>query len=264
MRFAPQRLRLAPVRRADLEPGRSWSGFQASLDPGELRGDGQWTDQRWELFAYVRTGRVRRRRARFALDDPALVRAVELPGTDEALVRAVTTLDGAVRLEVRTRWVRVDRHRVLEGGRLELTGVARLGEVADPAGVVRQGAAAEPALELTRTGDRHTLTFPLAIAADGAFSVRLPLWELRSAPNEARREGRDAGEWELSATGGRPVVLAGGLDGAAWRWASRDMSLVRTASGGARLVERALEAVPGVPAVAAVAPDTGRAVAPAS
>ncbi len=96
MRVAAQELRTAPIRRGDLDTEIAWSGFRASLDPDELRAGRAWTDQRWEVFAYVRTGWVRRRRARFAIDDPELVHTVELPASGAVLVRASTTSDGAV------------------------------------------------------------------------------------------------------------------------------------------------------------------------
>jgi len=271
MRFAAQRLRIAPVRRGDLDPDVSWSGFRAALDPAALRGGGAWADQRWELFAYVRTGRVRRRRARFAIEDPALVRTVELPGSDEVLARATATADGAVSVDVRTRWLRIEHHRVAGGvssaePALELEGVARLGPAAAPAleleGVARLGPAAEPALELTRTSDRLTLTFPLAHGRDGAFRLRLPLGGLRVAAHEARPEGHEAVEWDLRATGGHPVVLAAELDGAAWRSGDRDMSLVRTPAGGARLLERRLAPAPTAAPEPAAAAEPSRAGSP--
>jgi CDP-glycerol glycerophosphotransferase len=222
-RWRPLRLRMAalglataPGRRADLEPRLSWAGFRASLEPDALRErDGGWTDGRWDLFAYVRSGPVRRRRARFVIADPGLVRTVEVPGPGDALVRATARADGSVCLDVGTRWVRIERHRLLPGGVLELEGVARNGD----------GAA--PVLELARAGEPPRVAYPLRAGADGAFVLRLPLVELRGAA-----------EWELAVAGGLPVVLGEAIDGAAWRSAGREMELASTPTGGVRLVER--------------------------
>ena len=87
MRFAPRRLATAPTRRNDLEPRLRWSGFRATLDPKTLLDDGA---ARWELFAYARSGGLRRRRAVFAVDSPqaADIRA------GKALVRAAVTAAG--------------------------------------------------------------------------------------------------------------------------------------------------------------------------
>ena len=239
-RWRPLRLRLAalglataPGRRGDLDARVSWSGFRASLEPGALRDrDGGWTEGRWELFAYVRSGPVRRRRARFVIADPELVRTVELSGPGDALIRATVRADGAVSLDVRTRWVRIERHRLLPGAVLEIAGVARAG--GDEAPVLELTASEGGATPLELAGDRPRLAYPLRAGADGAFVLRLPLAELR-----------DGREWELAASGGLPVVLGGTVDGARWRSADRDMELGSTVAGGVRLRERRIpERVP--------------------
>jgi CDP-glycerol glycerophosphotransferase len=243
-RLRPVRMRLGAkvlptrsARRPDLDPAIGWSGFRAALDVDDLLRDEPPGDARWELFAHVRTGPVRRRRAQFVIDDPRHVRAVELPGPPDLLVQASLDGNGHARVTVATRWLRVESHRLAERGLLELSGTARLAGI--PA----------PELELTRIADRLTLRFPITVA-DGGFRAIVPLDALRVAPYEARAS--DA-EWELrpAAGAGRPqLVLASELSGAAWRTGTRDLSLVRTDTGGARLLERELVPRP-VPSIAA-------------
>jgi CDP-glycerol glycerophosphotransferase len=219
MRIAPRRLKTAPARRNDLEPRLRWAGFRATLDPKTLLDDGE---ARWELFAYARSSGLRRRRAVFSVDGPltADVRA------GKALVRAAVTAAGKASLTVTRHWVCVERHRRIGNGILELAGTARL----------RLGAAAE--LEFVRVADGARVRFPLVVAGS-TFSVQVMLADLRLAPGEA---GPDA-EWDMAVVDGlqRPLLsMAEALSGAAWRSAGRDMTLTRTADGGARLDEHEL------------------------
>ena len=85
MRLRARRLATSPVERPDLGPRRRWAGFTASLDPATL------PPGRWELFATVRAGRLRRRRAVFALENPSLARDVAVPA-----MRATVSADGRV------------------------------------------------------------------------------------------------------------------------------------------------------------------------
>ena len=91
MRLAPARLATMPVRRHDLEPRLQWSGFRASIAPEALLVEGEW-----RLFAYVRHGGLRRRRAVFTLDDPALARTIDIPVSHTSLVQATVSTDGRV------------------------------------------------------------------------------------------------------------------------------------------------------------------------
>jgi CDP-glycerol glycerophosphotransferase len=198
MRFAPTRLATMPLRRRDLEPRVQWSGFRASIAPSALLGS-----EEWEIFASVRSGGLRRRRAVFVVDDPSVVRTIDVPAGDDVLVQATVSADGRARIAVPPQWVRVESHRRI-GGVLELTGRARVGGGA----------------ELELAGVR----FPLAVAGS-SFSVRLDLADLGD------------GEWNLAIAGAR-LSLSDALSGAAWRSGGRDMALERTASGGGRLVVR--------------------------
>jgi CDP-glycerol glycerophosphotransferase len=220
MRFAPRRLATAPARRNDLEPRLRWAGFRATLDPKTLIEDG---DARWDLFAYARSGGLRRRRAVFAVDAPqaADVRA------GQALVRAAVTASGRATVTVAERWVCIERHRRIGNGIVELAGTARL----DPS-------AAEPELELVRAGDGAKVRFPLAVAG-WTFRVQVMLAELRLAAGA--READAA--WDLAVIAGlqRPLLsMSEQLSGAVWRAGGRDLALERTVDGGGRLVEHEL------------------------
>jgi hypothetical protein len=205
MRLAPRRLSTAPARRADLEPRLRWAGFTASLAPETLRADG---DARWELFAHVRAGGLRRRRAVFALDGPSLPRTVDLPAGGDMLMRATVGADGRAVVTLTSRFVRIDSHRRIGSDVLELSGRARL---ASPA-PLRVGAVAAP-LVLTGSAFRAQVSLA-ALEGDAVLSVE-----------------------------GAALSLAEHLDGAAWRAGGRDMALERTADGGGRLlVGRAAQA----------------------
>ena len=101
MRLAPRRLPTTAVERPDLGPRRRWAGFTAALDPATLR------PGRWELFATVRAGRLRRRRAVFAFQDPSLARGVDIPADGAPLMRATVSADGRVAVTVTPREARV-------------------------------------------------------------------------------------------------------------------------------------------------------------
>jgi hypothetical protein len=120
MRLSPARLATMPVRRRDLEPRIQWSGFKASLSPAALLVHGDW-----EIFASVRSGGLRRRRAVFVVDDPALVRTVDMPAGDDVLMQATVSADGRVMISVTPQWVRVELHRRIGAHVLELSGRAR-------------------------------------------------------------------------------------------------------------------------------------------
>ena len=229
MRLAPSRLATMPVRRRDLDPRLQWSGFRASIAPEALTGDGEW-----QLFAYMRRGGLRRRRAVFTLDDPALARTIDLPA--DTLMQATISPDGRARVRVPPHWVRIELQRRVGAQQIELSGRARL-----PRDV-------EPELEL-RAGDA-AVRCPLAVYGS-SFRACLDVAELRDAAGAA-----DA-EWELAViagSGGTVLSLAEDLSGAAWRLGGRDMALERTAAGGGRLIDRGRAAV--------VAPSPAPAAAP--
>jgi CDP-glycerol glycerophosphotransferase len=220
MRFAPRRLATAPARRNDLEPRLRWAGFRATLDPKTLIDDG---DARWELFAYARSGGLRRRRAVFAVDAPqaADIRA------GKALVRAAVTASGRATVTVAERWVCIERHRRIGNGIVELAGTVRL----DPS-------ATEPELELVRAADGAKVRFPLAVAG-WTFRVQVMLSELRLAAGGV--DGDTA--WDMAVIAGlqQPLVsMSEQLSGAVWRAGGRDLALERTAAGGGRLLESEL------------------------
>jgi CDP-glycerol glycerophosphotransferase len=209
MRLSPRRLATAPDRRTDLEPRLRWAGFRASLDPRTLLDDGE---ARWELFAYVRSGGLRRRRAVFAVDAPqsADVRA------GKTLVRATITGTGRATVTVTQRWACVERQRRIGDGVVELSGTARLDAPAE--------------LELT-CGDA-TARFPLTVVGT-AFSVQVVLADLADG----------AEDWTLAVVSGarQPLLsLADELSGAAWRTGARDVTLARGDDGAPQLSVRTI------------------------
>ena len=84
----------AAVEPLDAPRPPCWSGFAATLDPAALRRGGRWVEGTWELSAAVRAGGLRRRRARFVVEDPRVARAVDLPAPPEISVRATATPEG--------------------------------------------------------------------------------------------------------------------------------------------------------------------------
>jgi CDP-glycerol glycerophosphotransferase len=213
MRLAPARLATRPVRRRDLDPRLQWSGFAAALAPERFDDGG---DAEWDLFAYVRVGGLRRRRAVFSVDDPAIVRTIDLPG--RALVQATVSADGRATVRVSAQWARIELHRRLGARELELSGRACLARDS------------EPQLELA--ADDAALRFPLEVRGS-TFRVSIDVAALREAAGEA--------DWAMRivASSGRPVLaLAESLGGAAWRLGGGDMALERTSTGGGRLLDR--------------------------
>jgi CDP-glycerol glycerophosphotransferase len=230
LRLAALRIPTAPVRRGDLAGGYAWAGFEAALDPRTLRKPkrGQTLfrfGDSWDLYATTRVGLLRRRRARFVLASPELIGAHDLPGGEDACVRAVVTSDGAIRVEVRTTWARLRARRVTDGV-LELDGELRGG--------------AAPRLELRRRSDGRVHVYDAAVAGEG-FRARLPLADLAAAPPslEAAATGAPGAHemWE-AAVAGLPLVLPDELDGIAWTVGEHEVSLERTRRGDAALVTR--------------------------
>ena len=210
-RVPPVRLRTYATYRPDLPREEAWAGFEAALEPADLpAGDG-----RWELYVAARAGGLRRRRARFALAGPELVRAIDVPGDGDRLVRAAATAAGGIVVEARTRWAAVRDSRLPEPGVLELDVDVRVGGDA-------------PGLVLVSGGEERAYPLVRSLA-------RIPLADLA------------AGAWELAVDGaGRrlAVALPGHLSGAAWRSGDLELTLVRTDQGDAELFAGAQVPVP--------------------
>jgi CDP-glycerol glycerophosphotransferase len=203
MRLAPTRLATMPVRRRDLDPRVQWSGFRASIATTALLEHGEC-----ELFAYVRSGGLRRRRAIFTVDDPALVRTIDVPAGDDVLIQATVSADGRVTIGVPPQWVRIESHRRIGGDVLELSGRARL----------------ETDAELELSDGTAALRFPLE-RTGSRFRVQIGLAEVRD------------GDWGF-AIAGAVLSLSDRLSGATWRSRGRDMTLERTPAGRGRLMAR--------------------------
>jgi CDP-glycerol glycerophosphotransferase len=232
LRVAGLRIPTAPIRRGDLSGDYAWAGFEAALNPrvlgepiGGLAPFKGWQDGTWDLYASTRVGSLRRRRARFLLASPELIGALDLDGGDDVRLRALVTADGALRLDVRTTWARLQTRRSTDGV-LELTGEVRGGSAAG--------------LELRRRSDGRVHVYDATVAG-GAFRARLPLADLSGAPPslEAAVTGGPAAHemWELSVAG-LPLGLPEELDGIAWTSGEHEIGLERTRRGDAALVTR--------------------------
>ena len=227
LRMTATALPTAPLRRSDLGARRAWAGFEAVLDPAAL-GAG-----RWDLFVVARAGGLRRRRARFALATPALVGALDLalPGA-----RLSVTADGALRVEVASRWARIDARRVT-GGVLHLHGSFA-------------GAAPVPRLRLRRQSDGMTLVHDAPLGA-GTFRAAVPLADLAGV--EPSLEAVVTGTpgvheaWDL-ALGELALQLPEPLGDIAWASGGHDCTLARTRSGDATLETRRRHAPVALPA----------------
>jgi CDP-glycerol glycerophosphotransferase len=234
--LAGLRLPTAPARRTDLPASGvdiAWSGFEATLDPEALRVRGAWVDGTWDIHAVTRHGMLRRRRARFVLDSAALLGAIDLPVAGDAHVRARVTPDGAVRIDVRTRWARLcELTRI--GAELELRGE----------GCVDPGA--DWTIVLERRSDGERLSGPARLERDGTrrrFLARASLLALAGAPPSLEATAAGTGAlhemWELQLVGGGrryPLSVPQELAGAAWPAGGAEVSMVRTRSGDAALV----------------------------
>ena len=246
--LAPLRFKTRMVHRPDANAlmshhhaDVSWSGFEATLDPKRLRGDGTW-----EVYITARVGLLRRRRVRFHVDDVLPPRTAELPAPDGVVKRAVPTPDRRLELQVREQWAAL-RESALDGDELVLRGTLRA-----PDG-------AELKLELLGGDGSKTLRRPVAVEGE-TFSARVPLKKLRGAAgttavafDEDNEEDEDADDehdvapsWELFVTGGgerRRVTLPEGSEEARWDVDGGELALVRTRQGEASLTLRAPHAV---------------------
>ncbi len=196
----------------------SWSGFEAVLDPADLRGRRGGGAASWELFVTVRSGGVKRRRSRFTFDALRPLRRVELPGSPGLFLSAAATAERGVSIDARPQAATVGAPRPAGGDALEIAG-----RLALPAG-------AKPMLELEdETGERRIRR---KLATDGtAFTGRLPIAELTAGADDEDGPGGwdltiveggrrtpatlvDAGASETCVVAGRTSVLLPGPRGA--------------------------------------------------
>ena len=204
----------------------SWSGFEATLDPRDLRSARRWNEGTWEIYVTVRVGGVKRRRSRFVLDGPFPIRAVALPVAADVDVTAAVTPDGDVTLDVRRQSA-----TLRGGGHLD-------GDVLELAGELRLPPADKPKLELRRAVDGRRFRYPLEMTGGAAaqrFVSRVRLAQLRAAEPELEDvEPGGSTAWELwTVEGGRrtPVALPEPAPGMAWRAGGREVQLARGGRG---------------------------------
>ncbi|MGH2968412.1 MAG: hypothetical protein ACRDK0_05015, partial [Solirubrobacteraceae bacterium] len=210
----------------------AWSGFSTAIRPRDVVGE-EAAEQRWDVFAYVRTGSIRRRRARFEIDRPL---TLDMPAGDGALVRATATPGGAVAVAVHRSWLRIEARRMVDGPAVELSGTV--------AGLPEE-------LQLVRSGDRLKVCRGIEVR-DRAFTAVVPLRALRSGPYESRRAGEES-EWTLACTAGGsvlPVVIDAAIDGSRWRADGCELSIASAETGMPLLTEREVRRAP-EPAISA-------------
>jgi CDP-glycerol glycerophosphotransferase len=184
----------------------SWSGFEATLDPGKLRGEGSW-----DVYVTVRAAGIKRRRARY-FREPARPLLPVSVGAGDATV--TVALDADAELEV-TRWrasATVRDARLLESGQVEL-------QIDGPG----------DGLELREGGGRR-------------FRVPIKDGRARVLAERLRMEEEDS-LWDLLVADGERLLPLATAEQVAWRLAEgREVALVR-AGHGAALAERAPRAV---------------------
>jgi CDP-glycerol glycerophosphotransferase len=254
IRLTAKKLDVTPVRRPDVTGGLTqrlrnldWSGFEATLDPRDLRTAGRWRPGTWELFVIVRSGKTHRRRGRFNFNKLRPVRGIELGNTPpDVLAKAVPLAGGGVAIEVRTEWTTVRDHRVVDGDVLELSGELRgsLGE--------------KPRLEVVRRGDEKKFKYPIEVDGD-SFTTRIKLKQILKAGKTADAEEAEAEEqgdaeeqedpeqaddrqgWDLqtSSAGERATVgLPREAAARVWSGNGRELWLSRTRKADAALIDQ--------------------------
>jgi CDP-glycerol glycerophosphotransferase len=217
----PDATAMAPRAMRDV----AWSGFEATLDPADLRTAGLWREGVWDLYVTIRPPGIKRRASRFQTEAHRPLAAVELPASGRVRARAAAIANGGVVVDVRRHWMTVRSHR-LEGGVLTLSGVARM-----PAGAT---------LEALRSGDGARIECRLEIER-GAFVAQVPLRELDAAA--ARRQGSEVrasrrGAWALWAVTGDERVRVGlpeDVPVTAWRCGDHELAVFRNGMGQASL-----------------------------
>ncbi|MEA2386816.1 MAG: CDP-glycerol glycerophosphotransferase, partial [Thermoleophilaceae bacterium] len=209
----------------------TWSGFEATLDPRKLGRGGRLKPGTWELYVTVRTGKIKRRRARFELGRVRPLRAIELPSAGDVSAKVVPTAHGGVAVDARDEWAAVRGHSLVKDDVLELSGE------------IKGAADAKLKLEVTRRSDQATFRYPLKVEGD-AFSTRVKLPDLLGVAAES--DGDEEGEveernvWDLHTVAGglrRSVSLPEGASGTAWQRNGRAFVLARTKKADAALVE---------------------------
>ena len=107
--LVPLRLRTRAVPRPDAVPSRgpracdlTWSGFEATLDPGALRTRRGRAGGAWELYVTVRARGVTRQRVRFVMDDRHPLPPVAMPIEPGRVLEAAPTDAGGIELRVRS------------------------------------------------------------------------------------------------------------------------------------------------------------------
>jgi CDP-glycerol glycerophosphotransferase len=183
----------------------SWSGFEATLDPGQLRGEG-----RWEVYVTVRAAGIKRRRSRFFREPARPLQPLSLAAGDATVTVAVNS-DAELDVMRFAAAAALRGARLLESGQVEL-------EIDGPG----------DGLELREAGGRR---------------FRVPIKDGRARVLAERLRMEEDSLWDLLVADGERLLPLTTDTQAAWEAGEgREVALLR-AGHGAALAERAPQAV---------------------
>jgi len=164
------------TRRPELPARDAWSGFVVTLHPADL--ERAASRGRSELCISVRTRGIRRRRTRFAVSGPGVLRTHVVETQSGAFVEVTTGGDGSVRIRPRHSHARLRAYRLDQGDDAELM----------LTGDVRLPARTFPALEVRRASDDFAVAVPMWVDdARKTFRAWLSVGELEAAAASAER-----------------------------------------------------------------------------
>jgi len=164
------------TRRPELPARDAWSGFVVTLHPADL--ERAASRGRSELCISVRTRGIRRRRTRFAVSGPGVLRTHVVETQSGAFVEVTTGGDGSVRIRPRHSHARLRAYRLDQGDDAELM----------LTGDVRLPARTFPALEVRRASDDFAVAVPIWVDdARKTFRAWLSVGELEAAAASAER-----------------------------------------------------------------------------
>jgi CDP-glycerol glycerophosphotransferase len=160
----------------------SWSGFETTLDPRKLRGEG-----RWDVYLTVRAGGIKRRRSRFYLEPGRPLQPVRIGD-----VTVAVSADGELDVQRWRESPTVRAVRLLETGQVELAidGPGEALELREAGGtafkVPLKDGRARVLAERLRVEEDEDAIWDLTVVAGPR---RLPV--LLEAPQSVTRDGRE-------------------------------------------------------------------------
>jgi CDP-glycerol glycerophosphotransferase len=198
----------------------SWSGFDATLSARRLRVLRRWRYGGFDVYISVRSGLIRRRRARFPMDPAQRPRAASVTLDDGTLVRAVPANTGSIRVRVAGHWAALSEHR-REGDEIVVRGTLRM-----PRDAMLK-------VELLRIDGSATLEYPISVV-DHTYEARIPIAEL------ADEHELETPWWLLITHDQRRhrVQFPPDLTAGVWQQGDREIAFRRSAQGDAVLEDR--------------------------